>query len=578
MDRSRIATARGPSGMATGLVGTVVIVAALSVVADGLRSSSPHFYDDDPVAREVDTKDAAGVQPKNVNLWHDQARNLFATPGDREDRRALNVNTIDEVPDSSWFANRILARGAPSMTAEGVARGPDAGRGPAPGPWTIVSGKREGITPGLTVVDTSNARWFIKFDPPKYPEMATGAEVVVTKLFHALGYYVPENTIVLVRREDLVVSEESTTVGMNGATRRMRDADVDAVLRVAARRRDGSYRVIASKALPGEPVGPFLFAGTRPDNPNDVVPHEHRRELRGLRVFAAWVNHVDSKANNTLDTLVRDGERVVVRHHLIDFGSTLGSASIKPREFDEGHMYIVEPGSLLSNALSFGFHVRPFERLRYRGLPSVGRFSAARFDPDRWKPRVPNAAFLRARADDLFWGARRVMAFTDEMIRAAVETGQYSDPEAAQHITETLIARRDLIGRSWLMGVNPVVDPWFDGKVLSFRNAAVDAGVASPPAAYHATWFAFDNVTGETTHLGETAAANERVERPEAVANTTALFLRVDVAAEGDHVSWIEPVRIFFRRNGNGDGWRLVGLERLPDVSADVGQRASGSR
>ena len=436
----------------------------------------------------------------------------------------------------------------------------------------------EGITPGLTVVDASNARWFIKFDPPKYPEMATGAEVVVTKLFHALGYYVPENTIVIVRREDLEVTEESTTVGMNGATRRMRDDDVDAVLRVAARRPDGSYRVVASRALPGEPVGPFLFAGTRPDNPNDVVPHEHRRELRGLRVFAAWVNHVDSKANNTLDTLVRDGDRVVVRHHLIDFGATLGSASIKPREFDEGHMYIVEPRSLLTNALSFGFQIRPFERIRYPDLRAVGHFSADHFDPDRWKPRVPNAAFLRARADDLFWGARRVMAFTDEMIRAAVDTGQYSDPEAARHITETLIARRDLIGRSWLTGVNPVVDPAFDGKVLSFRNAAVDAGIASPPAAYRATWFAFDNATGGTTHLGETTEADGRVESPEAVANTTALFLRVDVAAEGAHESWIEPVRIFFRRTGNGDGWRLVGLERLPDVSADVGQRASGSR
>ena len=149
MYRSRIATAPGTSGMATGLVGTAVIVAALSVVAHGLPSSSLRFYDDDPVAREVDTEDASGVQPKNVNLWHDQARNLFATPGDRENRRALNVNTIDEVPDSSWFVNRILARGAPSMTAEDVARGPDAGRGPAPGPWTIVSGKRRGHHTGL---------------------------------------------------------------------------------------------------------------------------------------------------------------------------------------------------------------------------------------------------------------------------------------------------------------------------------------------------------------------------------------------------------------------------------------------
>ena len=392
-----------------------------------------------------------------------------------------------------------------------------------------------------------------------------------------MGYHVPENTIAVVRRDELVVTEESTTVGMNGSDRRMRPDDVDALLRGAARRPDGSYRVLASKALPGEAVGPFLFVGTRPDDQNDVVLHEHRRELRGLRAFAAWVNHVDAKALNTLDTLVRDEDRLVVRHHLIDFGSTLGSAAIKPREFDEGYMYIVEPRSLLTNALSFGFHIRPFERIRYRDLPAVGHFSADRFDPDRWKPRVPNPAFLQARADDLFWGARRVMAFTDEMIGAAVASASYSDERAARHVTETLIARRDRIGRAWLTGVNPVVDPSFDGNVLSFRNAAVDAGVASPPDGYRATWFSFDNATGDSTSLGETTAADAQVLAPGAASMMTAPFLRVDVAAmEGAPESWTVPVRLYFRRNGQD--WRLVGLERLPDAPIESGKRASRSR
>ncbi len=570
MNRSHIASDRRISGFVTGLVCTVVIVAALLADTDGLLSSSPRFYDDDPLMRELDTKDASGVQPKPINLFYHETQHLFATPGDDQERRALNVNTIDEVPDSSWFVDRILARGGRSMTVEDVTRGPGTGRGPAPGPWTVLSGKREGITPGFTVLDANKERWFIKFDPPKHPEMASGAEVVVTKLFHAMGYHVPENTLAVVRREELVLTDVSTTVGMNGADRRMRSDDVDALLRGAARRPDGSYRALASKALPGEPVGPFLFVGTRPDDQNDVVLHEHRRELRGLRAFAAWVNHVDAKALNTLDTLVSEEDRTVVRHHLIDFGSTLGSAAIKPREFDEGYMYIVEPRSLLTNALSFGFHIRPFERIRYRDLPAVGHFSADHFDPDRWKPRVPNPAFLRARADDLFWGARRVMAFTDEMIGAAVASASYSDERAARHITETLIERRNLIGRAWLTGVNPIVDPSFDGTLLSFRNAAVDAGAASPPAGYRATWFAFDNATGETAHLGETAATGEQIPSPDAASMRTAPFLRVDMAAvEGAIEPWTVPVSIYFRRNGGSDRWRLVGLERLPDASIE---------
>ena len=211
---------------------TALVVAALSA-RSGLLSSSPRFYDDDPIGQEVDAKDASAVGEKTINLFYHHARHLFGTPGDREDRRALNVNTIDEVPDSSWFVDRILSRRGQSLTADDVSRGPGASAGPAPGPWIVLSDKRNGVTPGFTMLDANGDRWVIKFDPPDHPEMASGAEVVVTKLFHAIGYHVPENTVAVVRREDLVVIDESTTIGMNGAERRMRDDDLDAMLRYA---------------------------------------------------------------------------------------------------------------------------------------------------------------------------------------------------------------------------------------------------------------------------------------------------------------------------------------------------------
>ena len=172
--------------------------------------------------------------------------------------------------------------------------------------------------------------------------MASGAEVVVTKLFHALGYYVPENHVAMLTRANLVLDDRSTIMAADGGERRLTDEDIDRLLKMAAQESDGSYRVIASKAVAGKPIGPFLYAGTRPDDPNDIVPHEHRRELRALRVFAAWTNHVDSKSINSLDTLVTQNGRTAVRHHLIDFGSTLGSASVKPRDYDEGHQYIID--------------------------------------------------------------------------------------------------------------------------------------------------------------------------------------------------------------------------------------------
>ena len=64
-----------------------------------MSGQRPAFYDDDPLARVVDTQDASKVQPKSVNLVYDESRNLFGNPGDPDmNRRAMSINTIDEVP------------------------------------------------------------------------------------------------------------------------------------------------------------------------------------------------------------------------------------------------------------------------------------------------------------------------------------------------------------------------------------------------------------------------------------------------------------------------------------------------
>ena len=67
------------------------------------------------------------------------------------------------------------------------------------------------------------------------------------------------------------------------------------------------------------------------------MPHEHRRELRALKVFGAWTNLVDMKSGNTLDTLVVENGRSIVHHYLQDVGSTFGTGALAPREWDEGY-------------------------------------------------------------------------------------------------------------------------------------------------------------------------------------------------------------------------------------------------
>ena len=218
------------------------------------------------------------------------------------------------------------------VTVDELVKGPGAGIGPAPGGWTVIAAKNDGVMPGFTVRDSAGQVWFIKFDPPGHPAMATGTEVVVARLFWALGYHVPETHLATLRPEELTIDEHGAHHSPSGKRRPFKESDIRLLLRRAHREADGSYRVVASKALEGRPIGGFRFYGTRSDDPNDVIPHEHRRELRGYGTFSAWLNHVDSKSINTLDTVVEQNGKQVVRHHLLDFGSTIGSAGVYPRE------------------------------------------------------------------------------------------------------------------------------------------------------------------------------------------------------------------------------------------------------
>src|SRR5436190_17452207 len=128
---------------------------------------------------------------------------------------------------------------------------------------------------------------------------------------------------------------------------------------------------------------------------------------------------------------------------------------------------------------SFGFALSPWQTVDYVEGPAIGKFEGNRFDPRTWRPQTPTAAYLEMRDDDAFWAARRVAAFTDDLIRAAVHAGEYSDPNAEKYLGDVLIKRRDKIMSIYLTAVNPIISPRLDvdGR-LTFENAAVAAGVA----------------------------------------------------------------------------------------------------
>jgi hypothetical protein len=429
----------------------------------------------------------------------------------------------------------------------------------------VISAKNDGVMPGFTVRDSAGQVWFVKFDPPGYPAMATGTEVLVSRLFWGLGYHVPEVHLATLSIDQLTIDEQARITPPSGRKRALKMSDVQLALRKAHREADGSYRVVASKLLPGRVVGGFRFYGTRSDDPNDVIPHEHRRELRGYGTFAAWLNHVDSKSINTLDTVVEQEGRQVVRHHLLDFGSTIGSAGVYPREAYEGWEYLAEGKKTLAGMPSLGLYVKNWRTIPVYRAKSVGAFPIdnTRWDPERWKPRYANSAFRSARLDDKFWAARRLQAVTDEMLNTLIGVGRFNDPKSEEMLSKFLIERRNAILRRYLPAVNPVVDVRLSpSSTLTFRNAAVDADVAHAPKEYVVAWQRFDNATGTTTNLGETRASATNVNAPNHLPAAAGTYIRVEISANGGLESWTEPAHAYFRREAAG--WTLVGFERVP--------------
>jgi hypothetical protein len=516
------------------------------------------FLPDDPLRKDPD--DLPVPRPKTVELstTYDVLEHTFLHRPHGRIPRAGNVNTLGEVPDSSWFTNRIGVR---EMSIEEIVKGSNQLEGPDVGrPVTVIAAKSGGITPGFTIKDARGEVFFVKFDPVRNPNLSTAADVIGAKLFHALGYHVPENYIAYLRRDQLTIGPDSRVSVPGGKKRKMTEADLDRSLASAARLPDGRVRIVASRRLAGEPLGPYKYHGTRPDDANDVFPHEHRRELRGLRVVSAWLNHDDSRSVNSQDMYVRSGELGHVRHHLIDFSSSLGSGSnprreIAPQNPRAGNEYIVELGPGLRSLVTLGLWERAWRRVRFPAYPEIGNLEAEFFRPEAWRPEYPNPAFERMLPEDAFWAARLLHRLSADAVRAVVHAGEFIDPAAEKYLADTLVRRKDKTVAHYFGLLNPLADFQLAGGVLRFRNLGVEAGVAAAEG-YEYQWHRLSNADGALTPLGgpqQTTALEVPV--PEEGAD----YLMVRLRTRGPRKEWGKAVDVFLRREG---GWTLVGVDR----------------
>jgi hypothetical protein len=199
-----------------------------------------------------------------------------------------------------------------------------------------------------------------------------------------------------------------------------------------------------------------------------------------------------------------------VKHHLIDFGSTLGSGSTGPQKARAGWEYLWEPKAVAGRIASFGLWDRAWMRAKYPDHPSVGRFESRYFDPEQWKPEYPNPAFLNLTDQDPYWAAKIVLAFTEKEIRAIVRTGQLSDPEAENYLVETILERRNKIGRTWLTRLSSFDNfEWTADGELRFTHLASDYDFARRPE-FELSWFSFDNTSGKRQPISEFQPSREQ--------------------------------------------------------------------
>jgi hypothetical protein len=517
------------------------------VYAAGTTCSAQKFLPDDPLTRTPEVAPLGATNVQNINALYDFAHNSFHYKN-RVATESLGINTLGEVPDSSWFTNRNTS----ALTIEEIRKGGRVHGGPLP-PYKVVAAKTEGVSTGFRIRDAGGRLFFVKADPPSNPEMATAADVMGALFLYAAGYNVPENYILVGRREDFRLSEKATVKSISGNDRRLTADGLRQLLDRIPSEANGTIRLMASLALPPKIMGPFRYAGVRSDDPNDLVPHEQRRDLRGLAVLFAWLNHTDAKGENSLDTVEGEGDNARFVHHLLDFGDCFGSDSDIAKDPRHGREYIVLPVTW-SRMYTLGLSAPDWEKVHYpREMPAVGNFTADAFDPLAWKPNYPNPAFVEMTPLDAYWGAKHVMAFRDEQIRAVVEEGRFQDPRVVDYMTRVLESRRDAIGRAWFRQVLPLEAFRIVDDQLAFNDLSVQYGFSSP-SQYQFKWFVWRNETQQK----EEVSASE----------TSALTNTFDSLSAGSYIGCRiaigrqdrRSVTVYFRREAGS--WKLVGVSR----------------
>jgi hypothetical protein len=465
-------------------------------LALGCARPEPRFADRMILWRDRD--DLPSPQPpdrpaRGVTRYWEGAQNGIFLPAERffgldYGLEAVNVNAVDEVPDSSWYHDQRRDPDDPNappraLSAAQIERGPLREDPPCP-PFTIARSLTGGSAIGFVVDDARGRRYALKLDPVDHLGLVTSTDVVTNRLAWASGWRLPANEIVDLARNELTLAPRATMVNSWGQRTRLVSGDVDSMLERAARGRDGRYRAVMSRWIEGHILGAARWIGRDRADPNDRYDHENRRDLRGFAVWAAWVDDIDVIDNNTLDTYIGTPGAGHVEHYLLDVGGSFGSFAAAVASHWMRDQSYFQADRFLASLLTAGFVPHRWEdrgwQQRRRQLveeyPELGGFASEHFDPRRWRPIVDVPPFVRQTERDRFWATKRIAAFSPVELRAAIAAGRYR-PEAAEYLFDVLWRRREIIARDGFARISPLDHFRIDGEHLCFTDWWVRSGL-----------------------------------------------------------------------------------------------------
>jgi hypothetical protein len=487
---------------------------------------------------------------KAPEIWDTVDNTIFMPLVDvlkvKQSSRALNVNSLDEVPDSSWLTNRIDAI-AGNIAA--FVQGACGDTAPDPkGPWTVVSGKPDGANPGFQVKDAAGQRYFFKPDGGRGGERQSIADLIGTRIHHAAGFNTACTRVIYIHPGAFTISPKATAENFVGDKVPFTPEMLKKALDYGLKDGTGAVRGGLSQFLPGKPLGPWKDYGTRDDDPNDVIPHEKRRELRGTYIFGALLSHYDAREQNSMDMWESPGDDKpgYVKHYQLDFGDCLGSLSGWERvSRRRGHVYEIEWPVAFVELVTLGLLPRPWRdpKPSPAGV-TLGYFTDDPFDPDHYRTAYPFGPYAEVTEADAAWGARILARISPEMIRALIASAGLTNKLMERELEKALLGRREKLLKRFLSRLSPLARPRLEpDRRLCVTDARVEGGLAVK-----------GNVTARVA--GQPLAIERRgAESCTAPITSTEPYVLVEMRADSTGLLRVHLYRA-------GDTYRIAGLDR----------------